>query len=171
MEEDMDLPSHFSDDDRPDSLVHDLFVDRNPYDPSKAKTEQDKILEDRIRKLVERSRDRTSKLLETETRNFAKENSLIPTHTHRQLSVTPNITRHSPLYQNTLFPTREICSNKNNDISKLTSITLFKVKYPQQYSSTLTRTQTPDSSKDDELPDPVAWCIKKVIQLQMADGR
>ena len=48
VEEDLELPSHFSDDDRPDPHIYNWLVDHDPYDPCKAKAEQYRVLEEHI---------------------------------------------------------------------------------------------------------------------------
>ena len=75
-------------------------------------------MEERIQKLLERSRDRTSKLLEVKTKNLAKENSPIRTYTRRQLSVAPSINPQRPLYQSTPFLNSRYSLAFQNSVSR-----------------------------------------------------
>ena len=71
------------------------------YDRLKAVPERDIELEEKIRKLVQTSKNQTSELLAFEARRNSLNKSQLLNYTRKELSLTPTVRARQPLYQST----------------------------------------------------------------------
>ena len=87
----MEFPSHFSDTDRPEPEIQDMLTEMDTYDPDSMKPlhERDRKLEERIKKLVETTKEKTLELIESSNREGSHHSQLFPSYKlHKKLKKT-----------------------------------------------------------------------------------